>query len=252
VSPPDTSPSEEPTLEPTLELADVHAYLGESHILQGVSLTVPRHRVTVLLGRNGVGKTTTMRAILGLVRRTGRITFGGADIGREETHDIVARGIGYVPEDRDVFHGLTVGENLRLAVRRGGQPRYDLVFELFPELRKRTKHLAGTLSGGQQQMLSLARGLLNDNELLLVDEPTKGLAPVVVREVVEVLERAAGQTTVLMVEQNLAVARRLADHIAVMVDGEVVLSEPAGRLAEDDGTVRAYLSVESAVSGASS
>jgi branched-chain amino acid transport system ATP-binding protein len=145
-----------------------------------------------------------------------------------------------------------VGENLRLAVRRGGRPRHDLVFELFPELKKRTKHLAGTLSGGQQQMLSLARGLLNDNELLLVDEPTKGLAPVVVREVVEVLERAAGQTTVLMVEQNLAVARRLADHIAVMVDGAVVLSEPAGRLAEDDGTVRAYLSVESAVSGASS
>ncbi|GAA4562710.1 ABC transporter ATP-binding protein [Planotetraspora kaengkrachanensis] len=241
-----------PDHDPLLEVTDLHAYLGDSHILQGVRLTVPRHRVTVLLGRNGVGKTTTMRAVLGLVRRTGRVVFAGDEIGQEETHDIVRRGIGYVPEDRDVFHGLTVGENLRIAERRGGRPRYDLVYELFPELKNRTKHLAGTLSGGQQQMLSLARGLLNDNDLLLIDEPTKGLAPVVVREVVDVLERTAGQTTVLMVEQNLAVARRLADHIAVMVDGAIVLNGPATRLADDDETVRAYLSVESAISGAGS
>ena len=158
---------------------------------RGSRSTSPQSGVTALLGRNGVGKTTTLRALIGLVRaRAARSTLGGEDVTRLPTHAIVRRGVGYVPEDRDVFAGLTVEENLRLA-ERDAEPRYDLVYELFPELRERGGQRAGTLSGGQQQMVAIARALLNDNALLLVDEPTKGLAPLLVTEVAEVLERAA-------------------------------------------------------------
>ncbi|MDD6793607.1 MAG: ATP-binding cassette domain-containing protein, partial [Thermobifida fusca] len=149
--------------EPLVDVADVHVWIEGSHILQGVSFTVADHGVTSLLGRNGVGKTTTVKAILGLVPRTGRIVFAGRDITADPTHAIAAMGIGYVPEDRGVFAGLTVAENLRLAERRGHTPRYDLVHDLFPELARRANQPAGTLSGGQQQMLAIGRVLLNDN-----------------------------------------------------------------------------------------
>src|SRR5215218_8281969 len=159
--------------EALLRVEGVHAYIGESHILQGVSFYVAPGRVTVLLGRNGAGKTTTLRAILGLVPvARGAVVLAGSDITREPTHRIVRRGIGYVPEDRDIFAGLTVAENLRLA-ERDAQPRYELVYDLFPRLRERGRQRAGTLSGGEQQMLALGRALLNENRLLLVDEPTK-------------------------------------------------------------------------------
>ena len=155
-------------------------HLGESHILQGISFDVPSGGVTAVLGRNGVGKTTTLRALLGLVSRTrGAVELEGDDVTRLSTHAVVRRGVGYVPEDRDVFAGLTVEENLRLA-ERGGDPRYDLVYDLFPELRQRGAQRAGSLSGGQQQMVAIARALLNENRVLLVDEPTKGLAPLLV------------------------------------------------------------------------
>ena len=180
---------------PALEVADLHVYLGESHVLQGVSFSVATEGVTALLGRNGVGKTTTLRALMGLVPRSrGRVEIDGDDVTRLPTHAIVRRGVGYVPEDRDVFAGLTVDENLRLAVR-GSNGRYDLVYELFPELRERGGQRAGTLSGGQQQMVAIARALLNDNALLLIDEPTKGLAPALVTDVAIALERAAELTT---------------------------------------------------------
>jgi branched-chain amino acid transport system ATP-binding protein len=222
---------------PLLEVADLHVRIGGSHILQGVGFSVPDRGVTALLGRNGVGKTTTLRAVLALVPRTGRVCFAGESVDGLPTHRIVRRGIGYVPEDRDVFAALSVAENLRLA-ERGAEPRYELVHELFPELRSRARQTAGTLSGGQQQMLSLARALLNPNRLLLVDEPTKGLAPKLVGEVVDALSKAAGTTPVLLVEQNLPAVRRLADRVAVMAEGRVVHTGPAADLDDADLTRR--------------
>ena len=187
-----------------VEVRDLHVRIGESHILQGIEFDVAEGGVTALLGRNGVGKTTTLRALMGLVDRAGLVRYDGADITHMPTYKIVRRGVGYVPEDRDVFAALTVDENLRLA-ERSAEPRYDLVYDLFPELKERGKQLAGTLSGGQQQMVAIARALLNDNRVLFVDEPTKGLSPLLVSEVARVLERVSELTTVLLVEQNLGV-----------------------------------------------
>ena len=222
---------------------DLHTYLGESHVLQGVSFEVAEGGVTALLGRNGVGKTTTLRAMLGLAPRSqGSVTLACEDVTRLPTHAIVGRGVGYVPEDRDVFAGLTVEENLRIA-ERSREPRYALVYDLFPELRERGAQRAGSLSGGQQQMVAIARALLNENRVLLVDEPTKGLAPLLVTEVAHALERAAELTTVLLVEQNLAVAQRLARHVVVLDGGRVVHEGPAGELLADQGRVRELLGV---------
>ncbi len=204
-----------------LVVEDLDVRIGGSHLLQGVSFAVPASGVTALLGRNGAGKTTTLRAVLGLVPRTGSVRFAGTELTGLRTHRIVRQRIGYAPEDRDVFAGLTVAANLRLA-ERDRRPLYDLVYELFPELRTRAAQRAGTLSGGQQQMLALARALLNDNRMLLVDEPTKGLAPRVVTEVAAVLQRAAATVPTLLVEQNLAVVRRLTDRVVVLDQGRVV------------------------------
>ena len=227
---------------PLIRVHDLHVYLGESHVLQGVSFDVPEGGVTALLGRNGVGKTTTLRAMMGLVPRRGSVTLAGEDTTRLPTHTIVRRGVGYVPEDRDVFAGLSVDENLRLA-ERGANPRYELVYELFPELKERGAQPAGTLSGGQQQMVAIARALLNDNPLLLVDEPTKGLAPLLVTEVAAALERAAELATVLLVEQNLAVVARVAQQVVVLDMGRVVHSGPAAELLGDPERVRSLLGV---------
>jgi branched-chain amino acid transport system ATP-binding protein len=228
-----------------LTVSDLHVYLGESHVLQGVSFEVPEGAVTALLGRNGVGKTTTLRAMMGLVPGRGSITLAGEELIRTPTHRIVRHGIGYVPEDRDVFAGLSVEENLRLA-ERNGSPRYDLVYELFPELRERGAQKAGTLSGGQQQMVAIARALLNENPVLLVDEPTKGLAPLLVTEVAAALERAAELATVLLVEQNLAVVARVAQQVVVLDMGRVVHAGPAGDLLGDPERVRSLLGVHGA------
>jgi branched-chain amino acid transport system ATP-binding protein len=225
-----------------LAIGDLHVHLGESHILQGISFDVAEGGVTALLGRNGVGKTTTLRALLGLVAGNGTITFDGAPVGGTPTHRIVRRGIGYVPEDREVFAGLTVAENLRLA-ERDAEPRYDLVYDLFPELEQRGRQLAGTLSGGQQQMVAIARALLNQNRLLLVDEPTKGLAPLLVTEVARVLERISELTTVLLVEQNLGVVRRVARDAVVLDTGRVVHIGPARELLDDRPMVHRMLGV---------
>jgi branched-chain amino acid transport system ATP-binding protein len=227
---------------PLLEVRDLHVRLGGSHVLQGVSFDVPEGAVTALLGRNGVGKTTTLRALLGLVPAEGRVALGGADVTHEPTHRIVRRGVGYVPEDRDVFSSLTVAENLQLAVRDGAG-RFDEVYELFPELRTRAAQAAGTLSGGQQQMLAIARALLNENRILLVDEPTKGLAPLLVAEVAAALEHVCERSTVLLVEQNLGVVRRVAEHVVVLDTGRVVHSGPARELLDDRERVHALLGV---------
>jgi branched-chain amino acid transport system ATP-binding protein len=225
-----------------LSVADLHVYLGESHILQGIDFDVSEGGVTALLGRNGVGKTTALRALMGLVDRRGRITLMGEDVTATPTHMIVRRGVGYVPEDRDVFAGLTVDENLQLA-ERDTDPRYELVYDLFPELKLRGKQLAGTLSGGQQQMVAIARALLNDNRLLLVDEPTKGLAPLLVAEVARVLERVAELATVLLVEQNLGVVQRVARDAVVLDTGRVVHAGPARELLADKPLVHRLLGV---------
>jgi branched-chain amino acid transport system ATP-binding protein len=225
-----------------IRVQDLNVHLGESHVLQGVSFEVPEGGVTALLGRNGVGKTTTLRAMMGLVPRRGTVALAGVELTRLPTHAIVRRGIGYVPEDRDVFAGLSVDENLRLA-ERGGKPRYELVYELFPELRARGAQKAGTLSGGQQQMVAIARALLNDNPVLLVDEPTKGLAPLLVTEVAAALERAAELTTVLLVEQNLGVVARVAQQVVVLDMGKVVHTGAAAELLGDPDKVRSLLGV---------
>ena len=226
---------------PLIAIDDLHVHLGESHVLQGVSFEVPEGGVTALLGRNGVGKTTTLRAMMGLVPRRGRVALAGEELTRLPTHEIVRRGIGYVPEDRDVFAGLTVDENLRISERNS--PRYELVYELFPELRERGGQKAGTLSGGQQQMVAIARALLNENPVLLVDEPTKGLAPLLVTEVAAAIERAAELATVLLVEQNLAVVARVAQQVVVLDGGTVVHAGSAADLLGDPEKVRALLGV---------
>jgi branched-chain amino acid transport system ATP-binding protein len=227
---------------PLLSVRDLHVYIGPSHVLQGISFDVPRGGVTALLGRNGVGKTTTIRSLLGLARPRGSVVLDGAELSRLPTHKIVGRGVGYVPEDRDVFAGLTVKENLELA-ERNGNARYDLVYELFPELHERAEQKAGTLSGGQQQMVAIGRALLNENRILLVDEPTKGLAPLLVTEVAAALECAAELATVLLVEQNLAVVARVARQVVVLDMGKVVHTGSAAELLRDPERVRSLLGV---------
>jgi branched-chain amino acid transport system ATP-binding protein len=225
-----------------MEVEDLHVYLGQSHVLQGISFTVPEGGVTALLGRNGVGKTTTIRALMGLVDPRGRATLDGEDLTRLPTYEIVRRGVGYVPEDRDIFAGLTVEENLRIA-ERNGSARYELVYGLFPELRERGRQRAGTLSGGQQQMVAIGRALLNENRVLLVDEPTKGLAPLLVSQVADVLARVSETETILLVEQNLGVVQRLARDAIVLDQGRVVYTGSAQELLADQQRLRTLLGV---------
>ncbi|HEX5598466.1 MAG TPA: ABC transporter ATP-binding protein [Micromonosporaceae bacterium] len=249
--------------EPILTVRDLSVRIAGLHILQGVTFDVAPNGVTVLLGRNGVGKTTTLRAILGLTPRNGEmhgeVRMGTQNLVDQPTHRLVRSGLGYVPEDRCVFAGLTVTENLRLAERRTGRrgsgggatPDYDRVYDLFPELKRRGQQRAGSLSGGQQQMLSIGRVLLSDNRLLLIDEPTKGLAPKVVTEVAEVLERVALAAPVLLVEQNLAVVRRIARDAVVLAAGKVAWTGDAQELLSETALTKSLLGVGSSGAGAS-
>lgn len=230
---------------PILTVAGLSARVAGQQVVEDVSLEVPASGVTALLGRNGVGKTSTIKGILGLIERAGEIAFAGQRIDRLPTHRIVQLGIGYVPEDREVFASLTVEENLRLA-ERGSAPGRDLVRELFPDLVARSAQRAGTLSGGQQQMVSLARALINDNRLLLIDEPTKGLAPLIVAEVAEALARAAREVPILLVEQNLQVVRSLADTVVVLESGRTVYTGTASSLLDDEALTQRLLGVASA------
>jgi len=216
-----------------LTVRGLHARIAGQQVVEDVSFDVAATGVTALLGRNGVGKSSTIKALLGLTERTGEVTFGGERIDRLMTHRIVQRGIAYVPEDREVFSQLTVEENLRLA-ERGGAPGRAIVAELFPELIERAKQQAGTLSGGQQQMVSLSRALMNENRLLLVDEPTKGLAPRIVGTVTTALEAAAERTPMLLVEQNLQVVRALAHSVVVLSGGRVVHTGPAAEFLDSE------------------
>ncbi len=225
-----------------LRVAGLSASIDGQQVVESVSFEMLPVGVTALLGRNGVGKTSTLRAILGLIERSGEVTIAGERVDREPTYRIVQRGVGYVPEDREVFASLTVAENLRLA-ERDSTPNRELIAELFPDLTERSAQLAGTLSGGQQQMVSLARALVNDNRVLLVDEPTKGLAPLIVMDVARALERAAQTVPVLLVEQNLQVVRMLAQKVIVLEGGRVVYDGTADDLLGNEALTKELLGV---------
>ena len=206
-----------------LVVRDLHVKINESHILHGVNFDVPSHKVTALLGRNGVGKSTTLKGILGLYVATGSVQLNGHELIGMPTYKIAQSGVAYVPEDREIFSTLSVRENLALASRsKTNNAAFEAIYELFPELNTRAAQLAGSLSGGQQQMVAIARAMLNTNEILLVDEPTKGLAPKLVTEVANALAKVAEATTMLLVEQNLALVKRIAHHVVVMDQGRVV------------------------------
>jgi branched-chain amino acid transport system ATP-binding protein len=227
-----------------LAVTDLHVYLGESHVLQGVSFSVAKGGVTALLGRNGVGKTTTLRALMGLVPRSrGTVELEGADVTRLPTHAIVRRGVGYVPEDRDVFAGLTVEENLRLS-ERGGNGRYDLVYDLFPELKDRGRQRAGTLSGGQQQMVAIGRALMARPRIVLFDEPSLGLAPTIVDDMFDIIARVRQDgAAVLLVEQNVLKALDVADRAYVLEQGRIVSTGLPADLLQQPHIREAYLGV---------
>ncbi len=225
-----------------LTVRHLRCTIAGQQVVEDVSFDVPATGITAVLGRNGVGKTSTIRGILGLISRRGEVRLAGERIDGLPTHRIVRRGVGYVPEDREVFSQLTVAENLALAERQR-EPRREFVAELFPDLVARRDQRAGTLSGGQQQMVSVARALLNDNRLLLVDEPTKGLAPKIVTEVADALQEASKTVPILLVEQNLEVVRRLADDAVVIAGGRVAHVGKAREILDDEDLTRRLLGV---------
>ncbi len=231
--------------EPILVVEGLFGRIAGQQVVEDVSFEVPATGVTALLGRNGVGKTSTIKSILGLIERSGDVRLGGTRIDRLPTHRIVQQGVGYVPEDREVFGSLTVAENLRLA-ERDEHPRREFIARLFPDIHDRRAQRAGTLSGGQQQMVSLARALVNENRLLLVDEPTKGLAPRIVDEVADALAEAARTVPILLVEQNLHVIRKLAERVVVLSGGRVVFTGEAAELLDDEDRIQRYLGVHDA------
>ena len=208
-----------------LELAGVNTHIGQYHILQGVSFEAKQNQLTMLLGRNGAGKTTCLRTIMGLWRASaGEILFSGKAIHKLDTPDIARLGIAYVPENMGIFAGLTVRENLLLAAREGApdEKRLERIFTLFPAMKKFLDSAAGNLSGGQKQMLAISRAIVEPRKLLLVDEPTKGLAPAIIAAMIEAFRELKKETTLLVVEQNFQFARSLGDAVAVMDSGRIV------------------------------
>jgi branched-chain amino acid transport system ATP-binding protein len=231
-------------MDSILQVEGIHTYIGQFHILEGVSLEVPRGSITVLLGRNGAGKTTTLRSILGLVTpRKGRIVLDGVEIQGKRAFDIAAMGIGYVPEQRAIFRNLSVSENLRIAERKKDdlERRADFIFGLFPDLKRLYKLPGDHLSGGQQQMLAVARALVADNKVLLIDEPSQGLAPVLIEQMMEAIRHLSATTTVLLVEQNFIMASQLGEQYYIIDDGKIVNQGAMAHLVEDRALVERYL-----------
>ncbi len=227
-----------------LEVNNIHTFIGQFHILEGVSLTVPKGSITALLGRNGAGKTTTLKSILGLTPpREGHIFFKEEPIHGRRSFDIAAMGIGFVPEHRAIFRDLSVLENLRIAERKKGDfdRKEQFIFELFPDLKRLIKLPGTNLSGGQQQMLAVARALVPDNELLLIDEPSEGLAPVIIEQMMEAIQQLSAESTVLLVEQNFVVASKLAERFVIIDEGQSVQHGLMADLVEDKATIHRYL-----------
>jgi branched-chain amino acid transport system ATP-binding protein len=230
-----------------LTVDDIHTYYGEAHILQGVSLTVGEGEVVTMIGRNGAGKTTTLLSIMGIARvRRGAVRLGGADISQLQTHEIVRRGIGWVPEERRVLPNLTVLENLRLGMMAtdgaGSEQRLDEALEFFPRLRERIAQKGRFLSGGEQQMLAIARGLVARPKIMLVDEPTEGLAPLLVQSLTDILREINRRgTTILLVEQTLEVAMALSHRLYVMDQGRIQFEGTPDALRQDPTIQQRFL-----------
>ncbi|MCU0474868.1 MAG: ABC transporter ATP-binding protein [Anaerolineae bacterium] len=229
-----------------LSVKDIHTFIGQFHILEGVSAEVRTGEITVLLGRNGAGKTTTLRSIMGLnPPKHGQILFEGKPIQGKTPYAIAQMGIGYVPEHRAIFKGLSVRENLHLAERAKGDfaRKADFIFELFPDLKRLIDLSGGNLSGGQQQMLAVARALVPDNRLLLIDEPSEGLAPVIIEQLMAAIQRLSSTVSVLLVEQNFRVASKLAQRYVIIDEGHSPLSGLMADLVTDSALIQKYLGV---------
>ena len=231
---------------PILEVQGLDAWYGKSQVLRGVDLQVGRGEIVAILGRNGAGRSTTLKAIMGGVARSGRVVFGGEDIGRMSPHAVARRGLGYVPEDRAIFPDLTTMQNLLLGEKKGPGGAYTLddAYALFPRLKERANAPAGALSGGEQQMLAICRTLMGNPALVMVDEPTEGLAPMMVDRVRDLLETVAARgTTILLVEQKLAIALAISRRLYVMGHGRVVFEGTPAALAADATVRREWLEV---------
>ena len=232
-----------------LELQGVHTHIGAYHILHGVDLAIPKGQLTMLLGRNGAGKTTTLRTIMGLWQASqGSIHFNGRDITRLHTPQIAGLNIAYVPENMGIFADLTVKENLLLAARKASnaaqmnEARLQWIFRLFPAVEKFWNHPAGKLSGGQKQMVAVARAIIEPRDLLIVDEPSKGLAPAIINNMIEAFDQLKKSgVTILLVEQNIHFAKRLGDNVAVMDNGRVVHAGSMAALADDEALQQSLL-----------
>lgn len=230
-----------------LEVNDLNAYYGKSHILQGVTFNVQEGEIVSLLGRNGVGRSTTCKAIMGDVVPHGSIRFKGAEIAGLKAHEIARRGLGYVPENRDIFPTLTVRQNLLLGqkhARREGSWKMEDMFEMFTNLRERADTPAGVLSGGEQQMLTMCRALMGDPELIMIDEPTEGLAPKIVEQIAKLLETIASRgLSILLVEQKLTIALNISHRVYVMGHGQMVFEGTPAQLRDNEQIRQEWLEV---------
>lgn len=227
-----------------LVVENIHTFIGQFIILEGVSVEVPRGSITVLLGRNGAGKTTTLKSILGLTPpQEGKVIFDGMEIQGKRAFNIASLGIGYVPEHRAIFRALSVMENLKLAERKKGDfaRNEDFIFNLFPDLKRLYKLPGNHLSGGQQQMLAVARALVPDNKLLLIDEPSEGLAPILIQQMMEAIRSLSDKTTILLVEQNFLMASQLAQRFTIIDDGKSVENGLMNDLTNNEEMIHQYL-----------
>jgi len=227
-----------------LVVENIHTFIGQFIILEGVSVEVPRGSITVLLGRNGAGKTTTLKSILGLTPpQEGKVIFDGMEIQGKRAFNIASLGIGYVPEHRAIFRALSVMENLKLAERKKGDfaRNEDFIFNLFPDLKRLYKLPGNHLSGGQQQMLAVARALVPDNKLLLIDEPSEGLAPILIQQMMEAIRSLSDKTTILLVEQNFLMASQLAQRFTIIDDGKSVENGLMKDLTNNEEMIHQYL-----------
>ena len=230
-----------------LQVKDLHAYYGKSHILDGVHLNVGEGEIVSLLGRNGVGRSTTIKSIMGQVDHTGSVLFQGKDIGSLPTYQIARRGLGYVPENREIFPALTTRQNLLLGMKSGkkaGRWNEEDMFTLFPRLRERADAPAGVMSGGEQQMLTLCRTLMGDPDLIMIDEPTEGLAPKIVEQMAHLFEEIRNRgVSILLVEQKLTIALKISQRVYVMGHGSIVFEGSPEELRSNDNVRKEWLEV---------